>query len=105
MSAINLQWKTKDGLMLDALYWDVTKPSAIIALVHGLGEHVGRFDDVAQYFNKHQIGVFSFDHRGHGLSQGKRGYTPSYNDLLDDVELLIISIKKRKLFLRGVQLM
>ncbi len=83
-------WKTTDGLTLQACNW---QPEAdlrgVVCLVHGLGEHLGRYRQVAAYFTNAGIGVLSFDLRGHGKSQGKQGYIPSYDILLDDVQRLL----------------
>lgn len=56
-----------------------------IFIVHGIAEHVGRYDHVAAFLNKHGYSVVRFDLRGHGKSDGKRGYIKSYRDFLDDV--------------------
>ena len=55
-------------------------------MVHGMGEHCLRYEHVAKAFNKAEYSVYSFDHRGHGRTEGKRGHTPSYDHLLDTVE-------------------
>ena len=46
-------------------------PKAVLCIVHGLGEHLGRYDVLAKTFLDNQMAVFSFDHRGHGKSEGK----------------------------------
>ena len=79
----------QDGTKLHGCKWDIENPSAVLCLVHGLGEHSGRYHHVADYLIKNQISVYAFDLRGHGLSRGKRGHTPNHDMLLDDVEDLL----------------
>ncbi len=80
-------WQTSDGLRLRAQYSVPDQsPQALIAIVHGLGEHLGRYSGVVQTLLKSGFAVFQFDLRGHGQSEGQRGYAPSYDVLLDDLE-------------------
>jgi acylglycerol lipase len=81
--------KSSDGLTLYGQYWNVTDPKAVICLVHGMGEHSGRYAHVAEFFNKNGYSVIIYDQRGHGRSGGKRGHTPSYDQLMDDISLLL----------------
>jgi alpha-beta hydrolase superfamily lysophospholipase len=75
-----------DGLKLFAQSWSTEKkPKVLVVIVHGLGEHSGRYAHVAKVFNENGIQVFSFDQRGHGKSEGPRGHTPSGEQLMYDV--------------------
>jgi alpha-beta hydrolase superfamily lysophospholipase len=58
-------------------------------LVHGLGEHMGRYAHVAKHFNDWGFRVRGYDHYGHGLSTGVRGGLPSDNRMLDDLAKVI----------------
>lgn len=82
-------WKTGDGLTLYHQSWapDVS-PRGVILLVHGLGEHSGRYAGLGEYFVHNGLAVLGFDLRGHGRSEGARGHTPSFEKYLDDIELL-----------------
>lgn len=80
---------TPDGLELSVTSWVCPNPKAVFCIVHGLGEHSGRYHHVAEFLNENRISVFTFDLRGHGKSEGKRGHTSSYEILLDDVEELL----------------
>lgn len=64
-------------------------PSAVVCLVHGLGEHSGRYAHVAEALNAAGYGLLGFDLRGHGRSGGPLGHTPSYDALMDDVGRLL----------------
>ena len=72
-------------------------PKAIIFIVHGLGEHVRRYHEMAAMFVSNQIAVFSFDHRGHGQSDGKKGHATSVEQLIEDTEYALM--KCRSIFL------
>ena len=64
---------TRDGLDLHLNNWPASQPRARMLIVHGLGEHSGRYAALAGDLNALGISVRAFDHRGHGRSQGKRG--------------------------------
>ncbi len=66
-------FRTRDGLALHLNDWPLPQPRARMLLVHGLGEHGGRYAALASDLNTQGISVRAFDHRGHGRSQGKRG--------------------------------
>ncbi len=80
---------SKDGLKLYYRAWLVDTPKAVLCIVHGLGEHSGRYKKVAAFFNDHDISVLAMDNRGHGKSEGKKGHGPDYQLLLSDVEELM----------------
>ena len=63
-------WQTPDGLKLFAQLWQPkTAPvRAVIALVHGLGEHSARYQHVAQWLTENRYAVVAYDQRGHGRS-------------------------------------
>lgn len=85
----SLQWKNAENLPIYAAHWPVESPKAVIALLHGQGEHIGRFQHVAQWYNQHQIAVLGYDHQGYGRSGGKRGHAKNLKVLLDDIGLLL----------------
>jgi acylglycerol lipase len=64
-------------------------PKAVICLVHGLGEHTGRYAHVAAALNAAGYALLGCDLRGHGKSGGPRGHTPSYDTLMDDIGRLL----------------
>ena len=59
--------------MLQGYHWSVKHPVAVMSLVHGLAEHCGRYEELAQHLNRNGIAVVGIDLRGHGLSAGPRG--------------------------------
>lgn len=84
-----LNWENAEGLQLFATNWAIENPRAVIALVHGQGEHFGRYTHVAKWFNQHQIAVVGFDIQGYGQSEGKRGHAKNLDVLMDDIGLLL----------------
>lgn len=86
MESNNFVLKTQDGLTLHGITWkpDGT-PKAGILLVHGIGEHIGRYLHVAEVLTNAGYELMAFDLRGHGKSEGIRGHAPSYGLLMDDI--------------------
>jgi alpha-beta hydrolase superfamily lysophospholipase len=62
-----------------------TPPRGVVALVHGFGEHCGRYNYLAEALTGASYALSSFDHRGHGHSPGLRGHIDNWQQLLDDV--------------------
>lgn len=81
--------KGSDGASIAGLRWKVEQPKARLCVIHGLGEHGGRHEKMAEFMNEKGVDVWSIDNRGHGRNGGKRGCIPSYEQLLLDVKTLI----------------
>ena len=64
-------------------------PKAAVVIVHGLCEHQGRYDYLAECFHKAGVGTYRFDHRGHGRSEGERTYYGDFHELLDDTNVVV----------------
>lgn len=94
-----------DGTPLRYRAWEVVSPRAAVLVVHGLGEHSGRYAELASHLSRERISVFVPDLRGHGLSGGSRGHVESFEDYLDDVDLVLAAAAARAggapLFLLG----
>ncbi len=95
--------KTADGLSLNVRRWNSEDEefSKAIVIIHGIGEHQGRYAHVAKYFIKSGYQVYSYDQRGHGVSDGKRGHSPGVKSNLDDLEAVLDSVKESQLYLYG----
>lgn len=80
-------------------------PRAILAIVHGFGEHSGRYPNVVNYFVPRGYAVYGFDHRGHGRSPGTRGHINQWSEFRDDVrafvQLAAAQEPNRPMFLLG----
>ncbi len=82
-----MEWLTlRSAPQVLARWWPVTAPQGTVVLVHGLGEHSGRYAHVAQALNRAGFAVLAPDLPGHGRSQGRRGHFPSYRGVLDLLE-------------------
>jgi alpha-beta hydrolase superfamily lysophospholipase len=67
----------------------------VVIVVHGLGEHAGRYDHVARKLNEWGYAVRGYDQYGHGESGGARGCLPSDHRLLDDLTDIVDSTRAR----------
>ena len=75
-----------DGTNLRTLNWPaVGDPVAVALIVHGLGEHGGRYGTVAEALTNAGIETHAYDHRGHGGSGGRRGHVEAWGQLHDDL--------------------
>ncbi len=77
--------RTADGLDLAHYRWPLDVCKAEVLLVHGLGEHLGRYTHVAAALNQAGYQVSGVDFRGHGRSPGKRGHVRQWADYLQDL--------------------
>jgi len=78
------------GLKLYGHIWQSnSKPLAVVVLLHGFSEHCLRYSPYIELFDKENIAFIGIDHIGHGHSDGKRGAIYSYEQLLNDIDLLI----------------
>lgn len=64
-------------------------PKAAVVIVHGLCEHLGRYDYTAEKLNEQGLAVYRFDHRGHGRSEGKRVYYSDFHEIARDVHTVV----------------
>ncbi len=87
-----------DGENLAVMDWPLehhTPGRGTVVIVHGLGEHVGRYDPVAERLNAWGFAVRGYDHHGHGDSSGKPGALPTDTHLLDDLADILDSTRRR----------
>ncbi|HSK19893.1 MAG TPA: lysophospholipase [Longimicrobiales bacterium] len=74
------------GLRLAYRTWEPPKSRATIIVVHGLGEHSGRYREFAARMAGYGMSTFAMDLRGHGLSDGRRGHVPSFDVFLQELD-------------------
>lgn len=90
-SVVGLEIATADGTQLAVRRWPTltAAPRATVLIVHGLGEHSGRYEHVGAQLAGWGFAAVSYDHRGHGLSAGKRGVLRRSDDLCADLATVI----------------
>ncbi len=80
-------FSAKDNLRL---FWESDlpdgEPKAHVAIVHGYGDHAGRYRAFIDALVKQGFGVHAFDYRGHGQADGRRAYVDLFSDYVDDLE-------------------
>lgn len=93
--------KSHDGKKIFIGVWDeIENPKAVIQMVHGMGEHIGRYENVANYLNSKGFIVYGDDHRGHGKTAenidkigdiGRDGF----NKIVEDEKYITDMIKRK----------
>jgi len=75
-------------------YFQPETVKAVVVLVHGMGEHSSRYVNyVIPYYNKNNIAVLTYDQFGHGKTEGKKGYNPGFESVLDCVTEMLKKAK------------
>ena len=93
--------KSHDGEKIFLRVWDeVNNPIGTVQIVHGMGEHTGRYNNIATYLNSKGFIVYGDDHRGHGETAGtvdKIGYIgkDGFNKIVEDEKHITSIIKKK----------
>ena len=101
-----LELKSINGELLKGKLWgDPVTARAMVVLVHGLGEHVQRYEHVAEAFLARNFALMGFDQQGHGKTAGKRGVIAPNDSFLRDLEAMVVLAKQlapgKKIFLYG----
>jgi alpha-beta hydrolase superfamily lysophospholipase len=106
MQHIEGKFSATDGL---ELYYQAWQPDgetkAVFAVVHGYGEHSGRYLNPVNYFTPRGYAQYAFDSRGHGKSAGQRGHINRFDEYLSDTDTFLKLVREkqpgRKVFLLG----
>lgn len=91
-------FQTRDNLRL---FWRSLAPrdeAAVLAhvvVVHGYGDHCGRYRGVIEHLARAGFHVHAFDYRGHGQSDGRRGHCDAFTQYLDDLEAFLAKARER----------
>ena len=94
MNPVVSQLTTADGLRLHRSAWPLAgEARGTVLVVHGLGEHVGRYDGVAVRLNAAGWHVAGYDQRGHGQSDGARGAIGRSDSLLADLSQVVDAVR------------
>ncbi len=73
----------------------LAEASGGIVIMHGLGEHGGRYRHLAQALNQAGWSVRCYDQRGHGRSDGARGDVPNGTPMVQDAHIVIDDFSSR----------
>jgi acylglycerol lipase len=96
MNTRDWKWTSHDGLEMYAQVWEPEEnPKAVVCLVHGLGEHTGRYAHVGKAFAEEGFALAGFDLQGHGKSSGPRGHIPSLATVMGDIQLFCQQLEER----------
>lgn len=91
--------RTADGLDLHCRHLSPPEPRGVIVVVHGLGEHSGRYRHTAAYFASQGWAVIRGDLRGHGRSPdapgGGRVFVRRFSDYFHDVDALVAVARQK----------
>ena len=106
MEHTSAQFAAAEGLLLTRQAWRPEgEPAAVLAVVHGYGEHGGRYRGLAEDMAARGYAVHVYDLRGHGRSAGRRGHLGRFSDYLDDTAVFLEAVRGeqpgRPLFLLG----
>lgn len=95
---------SKDNTKLYAKINEIEKAKANIIIVHGLAEHLDRYDELANYLNKNEFNVIRYDQRGHGRSEGKQTFYSNKDEIVEDLTAVVDKVKANyegKIYLIG----
>ena len=96
MKTFESKFEGNDGTSFYVQGWEPdAQPKAVVVLVHGLGEHVGRYPHVGKAFTDAGYVLAGFDLRGHGKSGGARGHFPSLDAVMQDIRQFFQFVLKR----------
>jgi alpha-beta hydrolase superfamily lysophospholipase len=97
-------FQSRDGTQLHEEHWPAEgKATASVVIVHGYGEHIGRYEETGRALAAAGFSVRGLDLRGHGQSGGVRGYCNRFDEYLDDVDAIVARARPEALplFLLG----
>ena len=82
-----------DGTKLAYRSWPAPSAKITFAVVHGLGEHSGRYERFAAGMARHGMATYAVDLRGHGKSEGQRGHVDSWSQWIDDATAFVAHVE------------
>jgi acylglycerol lipase len=85
-----------DGTDILIRHWPASEAAgswASVLLVHGLGEHSGRYEHVGDRMAAAGLDVHAYDHRGNGGSGGRRGHVDRWSEYHDDLEERLLAVR------------
>jgi alpha-beta hydrolase superfamily lysophospholipase len=96
MHLIDWKWNTKDGLEMYSKAWVPSdEAKGVACCLHGVGDHIGRYQPLAEALTAESYVLAGFDQRGFGKSEGRRGHVLSLDEYFDDIETFLAEIGQR----------
>ncbi|WP_250130212.1 alpha/beta fold hydrolase [Jeotgalicoccus sp. WY2] len=89
--------ESKDGTLLYTKVQTTEEPEtakATVIIVHGLAEHLGRYDDIAGVLIRSGFNVIRYDQRGHGHSSGENTFYSKVDEITDDLGAIVLYTRK-----------
>jgi alpha-beta hydrolase superfamily lysophospholipase len=98
VNASSFTLNSKDGVDLAVRHWEAEgiPHHWTFVVVHGHGEHAGRYQNFAEWFSPLGATTYAMDQRGHGHSTGQRGHTPNLSALLDDIDAVVTRAREER---------
>ena len=84
----NFAFETR-GKAVVGYHFPCENPKKVMCVIHGIGEHMGRYRRMADKLNHQGIAVVGMDLRGHGISSGVRGDTAPRMEILKDIDAML----------------
>lgn len=82
------------------LYYQSRRPSeeprASVIIVHGIGEHSGRYQNLFEPLTDNKYAVYGYDLRGHGRSPGQRVYINKWSEYREDLNAFVRFVKEQE---------
>ena len=86
-----LKTLSDDGTSIRIARWN-EEGTRDVLLVHGLAEHIGRYEHIGQFFAERGWRVTALEFRGHGKSEGKKGHTERWIRYFEDLQSVMSTI-------------
>ncbi len=93
MKECNGRFTVADGMKLFFRCWQPADPKAALIIVHGIGEHGQRYQNIIDILYPQAYSIYIFDLRGHGQSPGHRGHIDSWNQYRTDLAAFVDLVK------------
>jgi acylglycerol lipase len=80
-------FKGRSNIEISYQGWTAEKARGIVIIVHGIGEHSGRYGNIIEAMENRRVSFYSMDNRGHGKSTGIRGHVDSFMEYVYDLRM------------------
>ena len=86
--------------------WEPEQPRGHLIITHGQAEHSGCYPRLIEGLKELSFSVYAWDMRGHGRSEGQRGYAREFEDYVKDLQLFIQHLRdERGLYPKNLHLL